>query len=99
MWPELEIEKPKSLNILGVNIPVTYHTELISEVNLGEFHSAPLEIKIVDNEDWAYHLIHEAVHAALHLSGYREFMSRKVEEGVARVVELAFRSVVENLES
>lgn len=93
MWIK---SKPKSINILGVVMPIRYHSEPF-DGNVGTFSSEPFQIDIYDNEDWSYHLLHEVIHAAFYLSGYNGFFPMKVEEGICRVVELAVKTALENI--
>lgn len=84
---------PKSLNIGGKRIKVVVKGELEFEGGTAYGLYTPSKYLIeldknTEHKEQVATLLHEAVHAALHVSGVGEMLSGPLEEAVCRAVEL-----------
>lgn len=83
------MRRPKQILIFGKTIPIEYVSEFEDEATEGMFQSHPLKIMILDNDNWSSRLTHEAVHAALEISGVGQALGDAMEEAVTKCLENA----------
>ena len=86
--------KPKTENILGYQFSIEYvpqkHLDGTDEDVHGETYGFKKQIRIRDTltgDDLGATLIHEYMHAILHVSGWTYALDDKVEEGLVTVLE------------
>lgn len=86
---------PQKIRILGQDITISRKD--MKEGDYGEYLEYKCQINInktLGYEEAVATLVHEAIHAALHISGQSQHLSMKLEEGIVICLENAFSHAV-----
>lgn len=83
------IKRPKNVTILGKRIRITYHENNPDAEVVGLFDPGTMCIHILDTDNWESCLLHEIIHAALHISGASTMLETKEEESLVTALEHA----------
>ncbi len=83
-------KKYKMVVICGHEVKITYHKKLS---NYGEFYGEDNRIKILNDDRWKHHLLHEVLHAVLYYSGHAFKFKENEEEAIVRAMESGLTSL------
>lgn len=90
--------KPQFIRMLGKKIPILYVDDLLEDDGcFGDFTESPLRIRVdarLEKQELDSTILHESLHAALHLLGRNATMSEGEEEALVKGLEHALETVV-----
>ena len=93
-----KIARPKSVLVAGVDVVITYPTNLDNPDEVGESNSTARTIKVradQKGDEFERTLLHEIIHSALGLSGVGELLDERMEEAIVVCLENSLHMLYE----